>query len=89
MIELMRTSGYTWTEIANALQTSRTTIWRRMKESGYQIIRYTDISDEECDSTLTAVQEENPNYRQQLIRGFLNSRGIHIQNVRVFWRLIL
>ncbi len=24
MIELMRTSGYTWTEVANALETSRT-----------------------------------------------------------------
>ena len=56
LIELVRKSGYTWTEIANALQTSHTTVWRRMKESGYQIMRYTDISEEELDNILTAVQ---------------------------------
>ncbi len=45
MIELMRTSG--WTEVANALETSRTTVWRRLRDAGYQILKYTDISDEQ------------------------------------------
>ncbi len=52
----MRTSGYTWTEVANALETSRTTVWRRLRDAGYQILKYTDISDEQLDNVLTIIQ---------------------------------
>ncbi len=83
MIELMRTSGYTWTEVANALETSRTTVWRRLRDAGYQILKYTDISDEQLDNVLTTIQEQYPNCGQQLISGFLISRGIYIPRYRL------
>ncbi len=66
MIELMRTSGYTWTEVANALETSRTTVWRRLRDAGYQILKYTDISDEQLDNVLTTIQEQYPNCGQHI-----------------------
>lgn len=35
--------------VANALQVSRSTLWRILRESGYQVTKYTDIyiSDDE------------------------------------------
>ena len=33
-VELLRSSGYAWNEIATSLQVSRTTLWRRIREGG-------------------------------------------------------
>ena len=46
-VELQRSCGYTWNEVADALQVSRATIWRRLRESGLDVQRYSDISDDE------------------------------------------
>ena len=59
-VELLRSCGYTWNEVANAIQVSRTTVWRRLKESGVTLQRFSDISDSELDTkykelTLTVV----------------------------------
>ena len=82
-IELLRSNGYTWNEIANAMQVSRTTVWRRMRDSGYQMKSFTSISDDELDSIVASIQRENPNCGQQLIKGYLNSRNIHVQRQRL------
>ena len=69
--------------MASALQVSRSTLWRRLKEAGYQIKKYTDISDDELDSIITAIQKENPNCGQQLIRGYLNDKGVYVQRYKL------
>ena len=64
------------------MQISRTTIWRRLKEAGVCVQKYTDISDDELDSLVTQVQEY-PNCGQQMIQGFLKDRGVCVQRHRL------
>ena len=82
-IELLRSCGYTWTQVANALQVGRTTLWRCLRDAGVQMCRYIDISDDELDTIVRDIQRENPNCGQQLICGYLRDRGINVQRHRL------
>lgn len=82
-VELLRSCGYTWKQVAGALQVGRSTLWRHLKDSGYEVKTYTDISDDELDSVLTRIQRENPNCGQQLMLGYLRDQGIHVQRYRL------
>ena len=44
-VELLRSGGYTWDEIADCFLVSRATIWRRLREAGVVASKYSDISD--------------------------------------------
>ena len=39
--------------VASVLQVSRSTIWRRLKDAGVQMSKFTDISDDELDSVIS------------------------------------
>ena len=78
-VELMRTCGYKWEDIADDLQVSRTTLWRRVKELGIPLERYTEISDADLDDAVSSIQQQNPNCGQGLLQGYLRERGIYIQ----------
>jgi len=82
-VELLRSCGYTWNQVAEALQVSRTTLWRRLQDSGYQMKKYTDICDDELDSIVAQIQRDNPNCGQQLMYGYLRDRGVHVQRHRL------
>ena len=82
-VELMRTCGYKWEDIADALQVSRTTLWRRVKEMGIPLERYTEISDADLDDAVSSIQQQNPNCGQGLLQGYLRERGICIQRQRL------
>ena len=82
-VELLRSCGYTWNQVARAMQVSRTTLWRRLRDAGYQIKKYTEICDDELDSVIAQIQRENPNCGQQLMYGYLKDRGVHIQRHRL------
>ena len=83
LVELLRGCGYTWNEIADAMQISRATIWRRLKEVGVSVQKYSDISDDELDGIVKQIQQEYPNCGQQLIQGFLRDKGVHVQRHRL------
>lgn len=83
LVELLRSCGYTWTEIADAVQVSRATIWRRLNEAGVSLNKYTDISDDELDGIVGQLQKEYPNCGQQMIQGFLKDRGVCVQRRRL------
>ena len=68
-----------WEDIADALQVSRTTLWRRVKELGIPLERYTEISDADLDDAVSSIQQQNPNRGQGLLQGYLRERGIYIQ----------
>ena len=36
-VEFLRGCGYTWSQVAGALQVSRTTLWRRLKEANFEV----------------------------------------------------
>ena len=83
MVELLSICGYAWTEVANALQVSRTTLWRRLRELGLQLKRFTEISDDKLDSIMKQIQRENPNCGQQLMCGYLRDRCVHVPRHRL------
>ena len=82
-VEFLRSCGYTWNQVAHALQVSRSTLWRRLKEADYEIKKYTDISDDELDSIVAQIQRGNPNCGLQLMYGYLRDRGVHVQRYRL------
>ena len=65
-------------QVADALQISRTTLWRRLREADSEVVKYTDICDDELDSIVSQIQQENPNCGQQLINGHLRAKGIQL-----------
>ena len=78
-VELLRSCGYTWKEVADAIQVSQSTIWRRLRDAGLHLSKYSDISDVELDTIVEQFQNNNPNYGQQLLHGYLKAQGIHVQ----------
>lgn len=61
-IDLLRSVGYTWQQIADAVQVSRTTLWRRLSEMGVSTSRYSDISEDDLDLSIKGIQQEFPNW---------------------------
>lgn len=82
-IELLHEAGYTLTDIACALQISRTTLWRRLQEMGITLNGYSDILDAELDTIVRHYQESNPNCGQTLLTGYLRSKGVFVQRRRI------
>ena len=82
-IEFLRTSGYTWEEVASVLGVSRSTVWRRLQDSNLHIDKYTDISDSQLDNVVSQVQQQHPNVGQVMLQAFLKQRGVIVQRYRV------
>ena len=82
-VEMLRSTGYTWQQVAECLHVSRTTLWRRLREANYSIERFTDISDDVLDQRICELQRNHPNVGYSLIYGFLLGMGIHIQRSRI------
>ena len=82
-VELLHGAGYTLTDIACALQISRTTLWRQLQEIAITLNGYSNISDNELDTIIRNFQESNPNCGQALLSGHLCSRGIYVQRRRI------
>ena len=77
-IELLQEAGYTLEEASQALQVSRTTLWRRMSEVEMVWRRSSDISDHDLDLVVVKLQQQYPNCGQSLLQGHLRSRQIFI-----------
>ena len=83
MVELLRGVGYTWNEVAGALLISRTTLWRKLKESGVTLEKYATISDDELDQRVRALQLHYPHCGLVLLCSLLRTQGIHVQRYRL------
>ncbi len=77
--ELLREAGYTLDEIATIFGTSRSTLWRRLKENNISVSKYSQISDQVLDYLVEQYQNRNPNCGQSILQGYLTSIGIIVQ----------
>lgn len=82
-VELLQNAGYTWIDIAKVFKISRSTLWRRITESGMCIDNYTDISDADLDSVVANTQIHFPNMGLRLLQGHLKTMDIKIQRKRL------
>ncbi len=83
-VEMLRSAGYSWSNIAESLQVSRSTLWRRVQSTGFSDpFRFTDISDRELDDLISTIQNNCPTVGRQLTHGYLMSIGIRVQRYRV------
>ena len=80
-VDLLRSAGFTWQEIANALQVSRTTLWRRLCEMGIGINKYSDICD--LDSAIKLLKQEYPNCGQVMMHSLVRQCSIYVQRYRL------
>ncbi len=83
LIEFLRSSGYTWQEVCSVIGVSRSTVWRRLKDSGIEMDKYTDISDSQLDDVVRRVQQQHPNVGQVMLQGFLKQQGVCVQRHRI------
>ena len=79
IINVMRDAKFTWKEISEALLISRTTLWRRVKECGASTKCHTDIGDFDLGTVLRSLNNRFPHSGLSIIRGHLESLGLHVQ----------
>ena len=79
-VELLRTVGYSWQEVADAIGASRTTVWRHLQE---QNIMLSSLSDQDLYDLGRTIQRNFPNAGLVMIQGHLRSQGVHVQRHRV------
>ena len=83
MVEYLRCNGYTWDEIARSMLVSRTTIWRKLREAGITLEKYSSISDDDLDSQVGMLQMCHPHCGQVLLRSMLQAQGVHVPRYRL------
>ena len=89
MVELLRSTNFTWDEIAKLVGVSRSTLWRRLSEHDGTPHYFSDISDDILDSIISQYQNRNPHTGQTILKGYLESIGIRVQRQRIresVWR---
>ena len=80
-VKELRMVGFTWTKIAGLLNISRQTLYRRLDGSG--LMGYTDVSDQELDSTIETYKATHPNDGENMVTGSLRSSGIYVRRKRI------
>lgn len=68
-------------QIAELLNISRRTLYRRLE--GSALMGYTDLTDQELDSTIESYKARHPNDGEIMVGGFLRSTGIYVTRKRV------
>ena len=85
ILENLRASGYSWTEISKILHVSRWTIYRRVREFNLQDLdRFSHISNDELDKLIRGYISRHGNTTgESYLFGFIRSKGIRVQRDRV------
>ena len=82
-IDLLRSAGFTWQEVADAVQVSRSTLWRRLSELNISFNKYSDVCEDELDDHIRRIQNQYPNCGQVMIRALLQQQGLCVQRYKV------
>ncbi len=81
-IEVLPSTGMSWTAIANCLGISTKTLQRRREEYG-MCDTYSEISSEELETNVRDILRLTPFSGESYVRGALRGRGINVQRWRV------
>uniref|UniRef100_A0A7M5V4P1 Integrase catalytic domain-containing protein n=1 Tax=Clytia hemisphaerica TaxID=252671 RepID=A0A7M5V4P1_9CNID len=80
----LRQYSFKLNRIAKILSVDRTTLWRRLKENGYESMdKWTKVTDDELDSFILEVKKQHPLCGEVSVIGFLRSKSILVQRWRV------
>lgn len=82
-VTYLHRQGFSLTSIAVMLNISRTTLWRHLRNTGTDIARYTEISDNELRNCIQNIYSSHVHCGVIMMLGHLKSRGIVIQRRKV------
>ena len=74
----LKSLNYSWTKIADMLQVSRQTLYRRLEEFGIDSYKFTSISEQDLDTALIDIKESHPSCGEVMIQGHLLHNGIKV-----------
>ena len=83
---LLRELRFTWSTIAKMYGVSRRTIYNIRMNHGLvstEFPTFTEISDDELKGVVTDAKKEMPDIGQTMLRGVLESKGIHVSTTRL------
>ena len=67
----LRRLNYKWTKIAEILQVSRATLYRRLEEAGIRTDDRTVLTDQQLDDIIRSIKQDHPNDGEVMIQGHL------------------
>ena len=83
-VEFLRGLRFGWTKIADMMDVSHSTLYRRLEEHGIdRMATFSSISDAELDNTIEEIKRNHPNDGERMIIGHLSSLGIRVPRSRV------
>ena len=75
----LRQLNYNWKKISVLLQISRSTLYRRMEESGVSIDDYTKLSKTSLDKIVKDIKISHPKDGERLMQGHLSRLGLKVK----------
>ena len=82
-VELLREMRYSWSEVADVLMISRTTLWRKLNDMNIPLSSYTTISNSDLDSVMSVLVSRFPQNGVVMMWGHLKSINIFITRQKV------
>jgi len=83
-VQALRSYHFKWNKIAIILCIHRSTLWRKLKEVGYNFNQQFDnLSCEELNAEVQSIKQNHPLAGERMVVGFLRARGLHIQRWKV------
>ena len=82
-ISNFRSLGFSWSNISSLYGVSSRTLRRRRQESCVDVQSYDSITDADLDNIVGEILETTPQAGRNLVRGSLQSRGVHVQRRRI------
>lgn len=73
-----RKLNYKWSKIAQLMNISRSTLYRRLEEAGVSTDDRTQLSADEVDELIMAIKQDHPNDGEVLLQGHLIRQGVRI-----------
>ena len=84
LVKDLRSFHFNLQTISNIFGIHRTTLWRRLKDRGFDFeLKYDDVSEENLDNEVIKIKKCHPLAGERMIVGILRSKGWHLQRRKV------